>query len=79
MSVVMPVYNCEAYLREAIDSVIGQSLQSWELLIVDDASTDESSAIIQEYAAVEPRIQVFVLGENQGPGPARNRAIEEAR
>ena len=79
VSVIMPVYNCEAYLREAIDSVLAQDDEEWELLIVDDASTDSSQEIIQEYAETEPRIRVFVHRENQGPGPARNRAMEEAK
>ena len=50
ISIVLPVYNGEKYLRESIDSVLAQTYKNWELLIVDDCSTDSSAAIAKEYA-----------------------------
>ncbi len=72
----MPVYNAEAYLRPAIESILDQSFTDFEFLIVDDGSTDHSVEIISSYN--DPRIRL-IQQENQGCYPARNRAIQEAR
>jgi hypothetical protein len=58
VSVVTAVHNGAAYLREAIDSILGQTLSAWELVVVDDGSTDDSGAILAEYAAADSRIRV---------------------
>jgi glycosyltransferase involved in cell wall biosynthesis len=76
-SVIMNVYNGEAYLRAAIDSVLVQTFEDWELLIWDDCSTDGSKALCQSYK--EPRIRLFVGETNAGLGAARNLAIGAAR
>ena len=70
----MPCYNGENYLAEAIDSVLGQSYQNVELIVVDDRSTDSSKDIAGGYG---PKVKL-IEQQNQGPYPARNRGIREA-
>ena len=71
VSVIMPCYNAEKYLPEAIDSVFNQSYNNVELIVVDDGSSDSSLSILQNYAN---RI-ILIEQENQGPDYARNRGI----
>ncbi|MDE6631222.1 MAG: glycosyltransferase [Bacteroidales bacterium] len=78
VSIIMPNYNCGPFLRTAIDSVLSQTYGNWELLIQDDASTDGSQAIIEEYAAREPRIKFERNDRNKGAALSRNRAIERS-
>lgn len=78
ISVVMPVYNCWEYLEESINSVLRQTLQEWELLCVDDGSTDNSLEILKQYQQRDKRIKVYAQ-ENQGSGVARNLALEYAQ
>ena len=77
VSVVIPVYNIAAHLRQCLDSVVGQSLQDIEIICVDDGSTDESYAILEEYVRQDPRIRV-IRQENAGPGVARNTGLQYA-
>ena len=77
ISVVIPVYNVEKYLRQCLDSVISQSYRNLEILLVDDGSTDGSGDICDEYKDRDERIQVFHL-ENKGLSAARNYAIDRA-
>jgi len=79
VSVIMPLYNAQAYLADAIESVLSQTFHVWELLIVDDASTDDSLMIAKAYAGNDTRIRVIEQKENGGAAVARNRGIEEAR
>lgn len=77
VSVIMPVYNCEHFLTEAIESVISQSYQNWELLIVDDGSKDKSVPIIESYVEKDSRIRLYKNeSEEHGPGIARNYGME---
>lgn len=77
VSVIMPVYNCERFLTEAIESVISQSYQNWELLIVDDGSKDKSVSIIESYVEKDSRIRLYKNeSEEHGPGIARNYGME---
>lgn len=78
VTVVMPVYNAQRYLCEAVESVQRQSLTSFELLCVDDGSTDDTPNILREYAARDGRI-VVTTQEHAGPGVARNLALDAAR
>lgn len=78
VSIIMPSYNCSPFLRTAIDSVLSQTYGNWELLIQDDASTDGSLAIIEEYAARDPRIKFERNDRNRGAALTRNRAIERS-
>lgn len=77
VSVIIPVYNPGQYLQPCLDSVIRQTLSDIEILCVDDGSTDDSPAILQEYAASDPRIHI-IRQENSGPGAARNTGIRAA-
>lgn len=78
VSVIIPVYNAEKYLRECLDSVLGQSLKEIEVICVDDGSTDNSLEILQKYAETAPRLRVFTQA-NARQGAARNRALDHAR
>ncbi|MBZ7982168.1 glycosyltransferase [Campylobacter sp. RM12640] len=77
VSVIIPVYNTEKYLRECLDSVINQSLKEIEIICIDDGSTDNSLEILKEYAAKDNRITVLTQ-ENMGVSVARNCGLEIA-
>jgi len=79
VSIVMPSYNSEQFLAISIDSVINQIFKEWELIIVDDMSSDNSNKIIEEYIKTDSRIKLIKLEKNSGPAIARNRAIKEAK
>jgi glycosyltransferase involved in cell wall biosynthesis len=79
VSVVMPVYNGERFLREAIESILGQTLGDFEFLIVDDASTDASGAILAEYAARDSRITVSRHPVNTGQAVGLNTLLARAQ
>jgi glycosyltransferase involved in cell wall biosynthesis len=79
VSVVMPVYNGEAYLAEAIDSVLGQTLEEFELVAVDDGSQDGSRAILERFARADNRIRVVANERNLGTSGALNRGWRLAR
>lgn len=74
----MPVYNLEAYLEEAIESIKSQTFADWELIVVDDGSTDGSGAIADRVAATDPRIKV-IHQPNGGVASARNAALAVAK
>ena len=76
VSIIMPVYNAEKYVSEAIESVRNQSYENWELIIVDDGSTDHSPEIIDRYAQKDVRIQSF-HNKNEGVSAARNFALSK--
>lgn len=73
------VYNASAYLRECIDSVLHQTCQEWQLICIDDCSTDSSMEILREYAERDPRIQVMQTSINSGQAVARNLGLKEAK
>ena len=74
VSIIVPVYNAEKYIDRCIQSVLCQSFSRWELLLVDDGSTDNSGAICDEYAFKDDRIKVLHK-ENGGVSSARNDGI----
>lgn len=78
VSVVIPVYNAEEYLRECLDSLLAQTLSDFEVICVDDGSTDGSMEILSEYGACDERFQT-ISRTNSGAGAARNAGIEIAR
>jgi len=78
VSIVMPLYNCENYVTEAIESVIYQSYKNWELIVVDDCSTDKSHFIVQSFVEKESRIKLYIMSKNSGVASARNYATKEA-
>lgn len=77
ISVIIPVYNMEKYLRRCLDSVLAQDYTNLEILVVDDGSTDGSWAICQEYARKDARITV-IHQENGGLSAARNTGLDRA-
>ena len=78
VSVIIPVYNVEKYLRECLDSVINQTLKDIEIICVDDGSTDNSLEILKEYAKKDKRLKVFTQ-KNQGAAVARNLGMKQAK
>ena len=78
VSVVVPVYNGEAFLRECLDSIAVQTLHDIEILCVDDGSSDGSAALLKEYAEKDARFR-FLPQENRGVSAARNRAMAQAQ
>lgn len=78
ISVIVPVYNTEKYLDECIQSVLSQSFINFELLLIDDGSTDNSGAICDAYASQDERVRVFHK-ENSGVSSARNVGLDEAK
>lgn len=78
IGVIVPVYNVEAYLRKCVDSILAQTFPDFELILVDDGSSDTSGAICDEYAERDRRVRA-VHTENRGVAAARNRGLEENR
>ena len=79
LTVVMPAYNAERYIAESIDSVITQTIEDWELIVVDDGSTDATKDIIARYQKRDPRIRLLTTPTNAGPAHARNIGLDHAR
>lgn len=79
ISVIMPVYNTEQYLKQAIDSILEQTFTDFELIAVNDASTDGSLKILNHYAKIDPRLVVVTNKENRKIVATLNRGIEMAR
>ncbi len=79
VSVITPAYNAERFIGETIESVLAQTYTNWEMIIVDDCSTDRTVEIVQAYMEKDDRIKLFQLEKNSGAGVARNRAMDEAK
>ncbi|NJP53439.1 bifunctional glycosyltransferase family 2 protein/CDP-glycerol:glycerophosphate glycerophosphotransferase [Streptomyces sp. SBST2-5] len=77
-SVIVPAYQVQAYLPACLESVLSQSCPDLELIAVDDGSPDACGALIEEFAACDPRVRPVHLPENTGPGPARNAGLDRA-
>lgn len=78
ISIIIPVYNCRQYLQCCIDSILHQTYKNFEILLVDDGSTDGSEEICDKYKTKDKRIKVFHI-KNSGQSAARNLALEKAR
>lgn len=76
VSIIIPVYNVEKYLRQCLDSVVNQTLTDIEIICVNDCSPDNSAEILSEYAKKDNRIKIITLEENGGLGNARNVALK---
>ena len=79
ISIITPAYNCEKYLEEAVNSVLSQTWQDWELLIIDDCSRDNTYACMQEIAKQDQRIRIFQNSRNLGAAGTRNYGIRQAK
>ena len=79
VSIVMPVYNCAPYLEAAVRSVMAQTVEDWELIIVDDCSQDHTRAVAAGLAAEDPRIRLVANEENRGAAASRNKGLELCR
>ena len=75
-SIIMPLYNKAPYVRKAVESIVGQTFGNWELIVVDNGSTDGSGEIVAEIT--DSRIRIIRLKENIGPGGARNHGVSES-
>ena len=78
VSVILPVYNVEKYLKECLDSILNQTLQEIEVICVDDGSTDRSLEILREYEKKDKRV-IVLTQENKGAGAARNKGLAIAK
>src|SRR5215212_4087832 len=78
VSVVIPCYNQAHFLPEAIESVLSQSYEEFEVLVVDDGSKDETAQVASQYVSTDPRVRV-IRQENRGLAGARNRGLAEAQ
>jgi teichuronic acid biosynthesis glycosyltransferase TuaG len=78
VSIITPCFNSGNYISQAIQSVINQTHSNWELLLVDDCSSDETFAILSKFASQDTRIKAFKLDKNAGAGVARDYAIQQA-
>lgn len=78
VTIITPAYNAEAFITDAIESVINQTYTRWEMIIVDDSSTDHTVKKIRAYTKQDERITLIELEDNSGSAVARNRAIDAA-
>ena len=79
ISVLMPAYNAERYIEAAIRSLEEQTVENWELIVVDDCSTDGTAQLLRRLAAEDPRIRPIFSAENRGAAASRNLALEQCR
>ena len=80
ISIVVPVYNAEKFIKETLKTVINQTYKNWELILVDDASTDNSVKLINDFVRKDKRIKLYDhKGKNLGAGPTRNLGTKHAR
>ena len=78
VSVIMPTYNCAKFIGETLDSIIAQTYENWEVIIVDDCSQDNTKEIVEAYIAKDKRIKYYCLKTNSGAAVARTTAMSMA-
>jgi glycosyltransferase involved in cell wall biosynthesis len=78
VSIIIPVFNRERLIDQAINTVVNQTFQDWELILIDDRSTDLTTSLIAERSKNEPRIKLFSNQHSKGPSGARNQGLEKA-
>ena len=78
VSIIVPVYNIENYIRVCVESILAQTYESFELILVDDGSKDNSGILCDEYAAIDSRVKV-IHKENGGVSSARNTGLQQAK
>lgn len=79
ISIIIPVYNAEKFLCKTIESVLAQTFQDWELILIDDASTDDSRKVAEYFTKIDSRIRLIPFRTNFGVATARNAGIKAAR
>ena len=79
ISVIVPVYNVEDYLHVCINSILNQTYQDFEIICIDDASTDSSLEILEYFSLKDSRVKVLKNDSNKGPGYSRNRGLDVAK
>src|SRR5690606_30744980 len=79
VSIITPLHNGERFVAETIESILAQSYKEWELIVVDDCSSDNGVKIVQEYSERDSRILLKSNNKNLGPAITRNKAIEFAK
>ena len=77
ISIIMPVYNVKDYIRDCLDSILIQTFSDFELICINDGSTDGTEIILEEYASKDPRVTI-INQPNMGVSVARNKGIEHA-
>lgn len=78
VSIITPMYNCEKFIDETIQSVVNQSYENWELILIDDCSSDKTVEIAENYIEKDKRIKLIKLKNNSGAAVARNTGISES-
>ncbi len=79
ISIITPAYNAEKFIGSTIESVLLQTYQNWEMIIVDDCSTDNTVKVVEEYCNIDSRIRIIKHSKNQGVAAARNTALSKAK
>ena len=79
VSIITPTYNCGRFIGETIESVQAQTYTGWEMIIVDDCSSDNTRKVVEEYQKNDSRIQYYCLEKNSGAAIARNIALQLAK
>lgn len=79
ISIIMPAYNCEKYISEAVVTVIRQTYVNWELIVIDDGSSDNTTNILKKIENNDDRIQIYLNEENQGVSYTRNKGVSLAK
>lgn len=79
VSVVMPAYNAEPFIEKSINSVLAQTVRDWELIVIDDQSSDATMQIVQSLADGDERIRIIRSEQNMGTAATRNRGMEQSR
>ena len=79
VSIITPTYNCGAFIAETMDTVLAQTYTDWEMIIVDDCSTDDTRAVVEAYQAKDSRFIYHCLEQNSGAAVARTKAMELAK
>ncbi len=79
VSIITPVYNCGSFVKDTIRSAQSQTFRDWEMIVVDDCSTDDTVQVVRDCAAGDDRIRLLVNAENSGAAVSRNRALREAK
>ena len=78
VSIITPSFNSEKYIGKTIESVQKQTYQNWEMIIVDDCSSDRTCNIVEEFSKIDPRVKLIRQTKNKGAGKARTYALEKS-